>query len=196
MDTAKGAAKAQDGKTYGVPDGTDTRGLWYNKQIFAKAGLPADWQPKTWDDVLTAARTIKQKVPGVIPLNVYSGTGVGEAAAMQGFEMLLYGTDRTPCTTSDQQKWVVGSQGFKDCADFVYERSTARASARRRSRRSTRHGQHGRPGAAAEGKLAIALDGSWLSNNWLDERRQAVAGVEPRLGQPRCRPRTARATAR
>ena len=42
VDTAKAAAKAQDGKTYGVPDGTDTRGLWYNKQIFAKAGLPAE----------------------------------------------------------------------------------------------------------------------------------------------------------
>src|SRR3954469_24923479 len=43
--TAKAAAKAQDGKTYGVPDGTDTRGLWYNKKIFAKAGLPANWRP-------------------------------------------------------------------------------------------------------------------------------------------------------
>ena len=57
-----------------------------------KAGLPADWQPKTWDDILTAARTIKKKVPGVIPLNVYTGKAAGEAAAMQGFEMLLYGT--------------------------------------------------------------------------------------------------------
>ena len=42
-ETAKGAAKGQDGKTYGIPDGTDTRALWYNKQIFQKAGLPAEW---------------------------------------------------------------------------------------------------------------------------------------------------------
>ncbi|CAM5282380.1 hypothetical protein SALBM311S_09334 [Streptomyces alboniger] len=39
MDTAKTAAKAEDGKTYGVPDGTDTRGLWFSKDI-QKAGLP------------------------------------------------------------------------------------------------------------------------------------------------------------
>ena len=58
-ETAKGAAKGQDGKTYGIPDGTDTRALWFNKEIFAKAGLPADWSPKTWEDVLSAARTIK-----------------------------------------------------------------------------------------------------------------------------------------
>ena len=99
-DTAKTAAQALDGKTYGIPDGTDTRALWFNKKIFAKAGLPTDWQPKSWNDVLTAAQTIKQKVPGVIPLNVYAGTGVGEAASMQGFEMLLYGTRPEPCSTS------------------------------------------------------------------------------------------------
>ncbi|MEU1166510.1 extracellular solute-binding protein, partial [Streptomyces sp. NPDC005921] len=93
IDTAKTAAKGEDGKTYGVPDGTDTRGLWFDKRVFAKAGLPADWQPKSWDDVLAAARTIKAKVPGVTPLNVYTGKPAGETASMQGFEMLLYGTD-------------------------------------------------------------------------------------------------------
>lgn len=46
-DSAKGAAKGQDGKTYGIPDGTDTRGLWYNKRVFAKAGLPEQWTPKS-----------------------------------------------------------------------------------------------------------------------------------------------------
>ena len=40
IDTAKTAAKAEDGKTYGIPDGTDTRGLWFDKAIFEKAGLP------------------------------------------------------------------------------------------------------------------------------------------------------------
>jgi multiple sugar transport system substrate-binding protein len=67
VDTAKEAAQAQDGKTYGVPDGTDTRGLWFDKAIFKKAGLPADWQPTTWDDILAAARKIKATVPGAIP---------------------------------------------------------------------------------------------------------------------------------
>src|SRR5690606_19543747 len=68
--TAKAATRGEDGRIYGVPDGTDTRGLWYSKDIFARAGLPGTWQPKTWEDVLDAARTIKKKVPDVIPLNV------------------------------------------------------------------------------------------------------------------------------
>ena len=52
-----------DGKTYGVPSVTDTLGLLYNKDIFAKAGISAP--PKTWDELIADSATIKQKVPGV-----------------------------------------------------------------------------------------------------------------------------------
>ena len=54
-ESAQGAGKGADGKLYGIPMGTDTRALYYNKEIFAKAGLPTDWQPKSWDDILAAA---------------------------------------------------------------------------------------------------------------------------------------------
>ena len=47
-----------EGKTYGVPFTTDTLAFVYNKQLFAKAGVEA---PKTWDDLKTAAATIKAK---------------------------------------------------------------------------------------------------------------------------------------
>jgi arabinogalactan oligomer / maltooligosaccharide transport system substrate-binding protein len=51
------------GKTYGVPSVTDTLGLLYNKQIFAKAGITT--APATWDQLIADSATIKQKVPGV-----------------------------------------------------------------------------------------------------------------------------------
>ena len=101
---AKAAAKGANGKIYGVSMGTDTRGLWYNKQIFAKAGLPVPWHPKTWAQVIAAAQTIKAKDPGVTPINVYSGVGAGEAATMQGFEMFLYGTNN-PLYNYTNNKW-------------------------------------------------------------------------------------------
>lgn len=47
-----------DGKIYGVPFVTDTLALVYNKQLFAKAGVEA---PRTWDDLKTAAATIRSK---------------------------------------------------------------------------------------------------------------------------------------
>ncbi|MFF3497711.1 extracellular solute-binding protein [Streptomyces sp. NPDC003247] len=48
-----------EGKTYGVPFATDTLALVYNKALFAKAGITE--APKTWDDLKTAAATIKAK---------------------------------------------------------------------------------------------------------------------------------------
>ena len=48
-----------DGKTYGVPQVTDSLALLYNKKIFTDAGIAA--APKTWAEVKTAAATIKSK---------------------------------------------------------------------------------------------------------------------------------------
>ncbi|MFI7406676.1 extracellular solute-binding protein [Streptomyces sp. NPDC049541] len=168
--TAKTAARAEDGKTYGVPDGTDTRGLWFDKGIFKKAGLPANWQPRTWDDVLGAARAIKKKVPGVTPINVYTGKPAGEAATMQTFEMLLYGTgDGTtdPLYDKSTKKWIAGSQGFKDALRFVetvYKEKLGPdvSDALDPNIQTIVAGE-----LLPKGKLGIALDGSWLPQAWL-----------------------------
>ncbi|GHE09824.1 extracellular solute-binding protein [Streptomyces alanosinicus] len=170
IDSAKAAARGQDGKTYGVPDGTDTRGLWFDKRVFAKAGLPANWQPKTWDDVLAAARTIKRKVPGVTPLNVYTGKPAGERSTMQGFEMLLYGTGNgtaDPLYDSGSKKWIAGSQGFTDSLQFietVYKEKLGPdvSDALDPNFATAVNGE-----LLPQGKLGIDLDGSWLPQAWL-----------------------------
>lgn len=48
-----------DGKTYGVPQVTDSLALMYNKELLTKAGITE--APKTWAELKTAAQTIKQK---------------------------------------------------------------------------------------------------------------------------------------
>lgn len=166
IDTAKAAAKAQDGKTYGVPDGTDTRGLWFDQGIFAKAGLPADWQPKTWDEILDAARTIKRRVPDVTPLNVYTGKPAGEAATMQGFEMLLYGTgDRL--YDESAKKWIAGSQGFEDSLSFVETVYREKLGPDVSTALDPNIQTIVRGDLLPDGKLGINLDGSWLPQDWL-----------------------------
>lgn len=82
---------AFNGKKYGLPIGTDGRVIFYNKQLFAKAGLPADWQPKSWDDILAAGRKLKS-LSGVTPIQLNAGTAMTEATTMQGFLPLLMGT--------------------------------------------------------------------------------------------------------
>ncbi|WP_326664176.1 extracellular solute-binding protein [Streptomyces canus] len=166
IDTAKAAAKAEDGKTYGVPDGTDTRGLWYDKGVFAKAGLPADWQPKTWDEVLDAARTIKRRVPDVTPLNVYTGKPAGEATAMQGFEMLLYGTEDRLYDDA-AKKWIAGSQGFADALSFVETVYREKLGPDVSTALDPNIQTIVRGDLLPKGKLGINLDGSWLPQDWL-----------------------------
>ncbi|MFC7882276.1 extracellular solute-binding protein [Streptomyces sp. NPDC057376] len=171
IDTAKAAATGEDGKTYGVPDGTDTRGLWFSKDVFAKAGLPADWQPKTWDEVLDAARTIKEKVPGVTPINVYTGKPAGEAATMQGFQMLLYGTNdgtKDPLYDKDSKKWITAGQGFEDSLAFVETVYKEKLGPEVSDALDPNFGTRVRGELLPQGKLGIALDGSWLPQDWLE----------------------------
>jgi multiple sugar transport system substrate-binding protein len=166
-DNAKQAGAGDDGKIYGVSMGTDTRALWYNKQIFAKVGLTVPWEPKTWQDVLDAAKTVKAKAPGVIPINVYSGKPQGEAAVMQGFEMLLYGTQDT-LYKADTKKWTVGSKGITDSLQFVKDVYQGELGPKPEQALDTTVGNTVSNEWLPQGKLAISLDGSWVSGTWLE----------------------------
>ncbi len=52
-----------DGKTYGLPVAASARAMYYNKDIFSKAGYDA--APATWDDLKAAAAKIKETSPDV-----------------------------------------------------------------------------------------------------------------------------------
>jgi multiple sugar transport system substrate-binding protein len=54
-----------DGKLFGLPKYTDTIGLFYNKDLFKKAGLDPENPPKTWDELLAAARKLNDPAHNV-----------------------------------------------------------------------------------------------------------------------------------
>jgi multiple sugar transport system substrate-binding protein len=60
------------GKTYGLPIAASARAMFYNKAMLTEAGFPDG--PKTWDDVVAAARKIK-------------------AAGSSGFGLMAKGTE-------------------------------------------------------------------------------------------------------
>jgi multiple sugar transport system substrate-binding protein len=163
--SAQSAGKGADGKIYGVPMGTDTRALYYNKDIFDKAGLPTTWQPKSWDDILAAARAIKAKEPDVLPFNIYSGKGAGEGSTMQGLEMLLYGTQNTLYDDASK-KWVTSSPGLTDSFTFlktVYDEGLA---PKPQDALDPQWGTKLSTSLIPGGKVGIALDGSWQTGTW------------------------------
>jgi len=59
-----------DGKTYGIPQNTGEVVFFYNKKLFAKAGVKAE-DIKTWDDFLSAVKKIK--AAGITPIIVGGG---------------------------------------------------------------------------------------------------------------------------
>ncbi|SCW36748.1 raffinose/stachyose/melibiose transport system substrate-binding protein [Paenibacillus tianmuensis] len=54
---AKMAATGKDGKVYGVPTVYSSTQIFYNKTLFKKFNLS---EPKTWDELMKAADTLKQ----------------------------------------------------------------------------------------------------------------------------------------
>ncbi len=51
-----------DGVPYGIPTNNETMALIWNADIFKRAGLDPENPPKTWDDVVTYSKQIKEKV--------------------------------------------------------------------------------------------------------------------------------------
>jgi len=114
---------------YGIPQGTDGRVIYFNKELFEAAGLPTDWAPATMDEVIEAARTIEEETPEVTPLQLNGGIAMGEATTMQGVLPLLAAagapiyneetglwTGATPAMVSvlDTYATVYGEEGLGD----------------------------------------------------------------------------------
>lgn len=74
-----------DGQAYGVPTVASTRALFYNKTLFEQAGVSAP--PKTWDELLDAAKKISALGNGV------SGYGMplGDEEAQAETSIWAYG---------------------------------------------------------------------------------------------------------
>lgn len=98
-----------DGDRYGVPQGADGRVLYYNKDLFAQAGLDEEWAPESWDDILDASRELK-KIDGVTPIQLNAGTAMGEATTMQGLLPVLVGTGEQ---VYEDGKWIGATDGME-----------------------------------------------------------------------------------
>ena len=101
------------GELYGIARGTDARVIWYRSDLFEEAGLPADWQPTSWEEMLEAARTIKEALPDVTPIQLNAGTAMGEATTMQGYLMALLGAGHH-IYDFEEGKWIVSSPAILD----------------------------------------------------------------------------------
>lgn len=182
IENLKVGVTGEDGKIYGVPATSDTRGIWYNKELFAKAGIAVPFKPASWEEVLEAARTIKDKFPDVTPLNLIVGKSSGEGVTMQTLEMLLYGTKDT-LYDNETKKWIVSSTGLLDSFNFINQVFNVD-----KTGPSMQVALNGQAGSIAfqqlfpQDKLAMAVDGSWAGSTWFENGAAPIENVGEKMG--------------
>jgi len=158
-----------NGKAYGIPTGTDGRVLYYNKKLFAQAGLPASWAPTSWADILTAGRALK-KLPGVTPLQINAGTAMGEATSMQGVLPLLAGTGTEIYSAG---KWQGNTQQVRDVLT-LYRDINAGGLGNKAFQQAAK-GRDESFAAFAAGKIGVLLEGDYFWRSVINPK----GGVAP-----------------
>ncbi|RJL35979.1 extracellular solute-binding protein [Bailinhaonella thermotolerans] len=162
-----------EGKRYGIPMGTDGRVLFFNRKLFAQAGLPADWQPRSWRDILDAGAKLKA-IKGVTPIQWNAGTAMGEATSMQGFLPLLAGAGAEVYAGG---KWTGASQAVIDVLDFyakIYRGGLGDPRLQQEAKGRDKSFQE-----FAEGKIGILAEGDYFWRGVV-EPKEGVAPMPDR----------------
>ena len=157
---------ALDGKTYSVSQGENTAGIYYNIPMFQKAGIQTPWQPKSWDDILTAARKIKAAVPDTSPVWLQGGTEAGFSGTVYGFHNLLLGTSTPSVYNEETQKWIVESAGIRDSLQFYSTLAKEGLQAKPADLLNT-NAIINAPQVIADQSVAIAVGSNWYGPCWV-----------------------------
>jgi multiple sugar transport system substrate-binding protein len=150
-----------DNEYYAMPISAVVVGLYYNKDIFKKAGLPVPWNPKNWNDVYTAAEKIKKNVPDVWPLSF--SILPTESSSFGTFLMFLYGAENGGLY--ENGKWIITSKGLYNSFQFLYklinDKLTAPVPVLLQNIPQIVEKKY-----MPENRIGIRLDGCWIKRYW------------------------------
>jgi multiple sugar transport system substrate-binding protein len=172
-----------NGKVYAINTGENNSAIYYNNAMLTKAGIPLPWAPKTWDDILAAARAVKTSNPGVIPLWTAAGTSAGAGGVLQGSANLVYGSSTPTIFDYTNKKWVVDSPGLREVFNFyktVYSEKLGASTSDLFSPKAV-----GRPVVLLKDKqLAIAVGSNWFADAWTEANRHWATAAQEASAVP------------
>jgi multiple sugar transport system substrate-binding protein len=155
-----------NGNVYAVNAGNNDSAILYNKPMLQAAGIKLPWQPKTWQDILTAAEAVKKKDPGVWPLWLAAGVAAGPTNVLQGIGNMIDGSTNPTMFDTKTSKWVVNSPGLRATLQFYKTMFTDGLGAPiSQLFRTDSVGQP--PLLMKQGKLAIAVGSNWYPTVWV-----------------------------
>lgn len=153
------------GKTWSLPWGLDVYFLFYRKDLFAAAGLPAEWQPQTRDDIIAAAKAVQASNPDVIPYALYAGAN-GEVGTAADFMTLILSNGGT--LTDPDGKWYIDSCPIQGTLAF-YEQAFRSSGVIPPSVLSDVNPPQTMPEAFGDGELAILHEQAHQYGAWIAE---------------------------
>ena len=148
---------------YCVPLGMNMEGFWYNKALFAEAGVAK--VPETWDEMLDACEKLKAK--GIIPIVQGGSDNWPMTRVLNAYVVRSIGLDAlqnavTGKTHFSDPEYVAAAQMFQDMAKKGYFAEGMNTID---------------PGTATSmlmnGQAAMNYDGSWKSSNLNSEDNTA-----------------------
>lgn len=163
-DAVKDSGK-YDGKVYSVAQGINTYSILFDRTLTEKAGLPKDWKPKNWKDILDAARAIKKTSPDASPLYVITGTAQGTFGVVAGPGLLLSASSTPTIYDTATKKWVVDSKGIREVLNF-YKTAASEDLLAPTSQIMDPNGATHPAQALHDHKFGITFAGDWIPVFW------------------------------
>ncbi len=160
-----------DGKVWAIPYGLDTRFLYYRKDVFGQAGLPADWEPANVAAILEAANTVKAEAQGVIPYALYAGQAGDSGTAAHGFIPLViaYGG----ALQDDTGKWIGSSPAITKALAYYEEAWRTDQLVPQEILTTTKPWTSMRE-KMGTGELALLFEGGWVYGGWASADPEAT----------------------
>ena len=158
------------GKVWAIPYGLDTRWLYYRKDDFQKAGLPADWKPANVQGILDAATAVKKaNLPNVLPYALYAGPSGSGGTAEHAFVPLLwaYGGE----LQDKNGKWVGDSPATRKV--MAYYQKAYDGLSPKEILTATKPWTAMRE-KVGNGQLALLFEGGWVYGGWAAKDKAAT----------------------
>lgn len=172
-----------NGSVYAVNTGENNSALYYNNSMLQAAGISLPWQPKNWDDLLTAARAVHKSNPNVVALWAPAGTSAGAGGVLQGSANMVYGSSTPTIFDYKTKKWVVDSPGLREVMQFyktVYSEGLGGSTSDLFSPKAV-----GRPVVLLKDhQMAIAIGSNWFADAWTEQNRHWATAAQEASAVP------------
>lgn len=150
------------GRAFGLPWVQGSRALFYNRELFRRAGLDPDRPPETWDELLAAARAIDVLEPDVKGF----GQNLGERYVLYK-KFMVFAWSNGGCILDDDGDVQIAGNETLEALEYYLELS----------KYSLKEKQEVLDHYFKTGKLGMQISGAWNLGNYRQEAPDLDYGV-------------------